>query len=64
MDNYKLEQTQALMKAATAEAEQKGIEQGLEKTAISMLKEKLAENLIAQITGLSLDKIAIIKAKL
>lgn len=52
-DDYKLEQAKA-----------EGIQQGIEKTALCMLKEKLNDELISQVTGLSKEKIALLIAKL
>jgi len=52
VEEYKLEQ-----------AEVKGIEKGIEKVAISMIKQKLNDALIKQATGLSQDDIAKLKNK-
>ncbi len=52
VEEYKLEQ-----------AEAKGIEKGIEKVAISMIKQKLNDALIKQATGLSQDDIAKLKNK-
>ena len=53
VEEYKLEQ-----------AEAKGIEKGIEKVAISMIKQKLNDALIKQATGLSQDDIAKLKNKI
>jgi len=53
VEEYKLEQ-----------AEAKGIEKGIEKVAISMIKQKLNDSLIKQATGLSQDDIAKLKNKI
>ena len=41
-----------------------GREEGIEKTAINMLKQKLDDKLICQVTGLSLEQLAKLKNKL
>ena len=42
---------------------EEGIEKGLEKTVINMLKEKFDIKLIAQITGFTLDRITSLQSK-
>jgi hypothetical protein len=41
-----------------------GIEKGIEKTAINMLKQKLDNKLISSVTGLSLEEIAKLKSRI
>ena len=44
--------------------EARGIEKGVEKTAINMLKQKLDNKLISSVTGLSLEEIAKLKSRI
>ena len=44
--------------------EARGIEKGVEKTAINMLKQKLDDKLICSVTGLSLEEIAKLKSRI
>ncbi len=44
--------------------EARGIEKGVEKTAINMLKQKLDDKLICSVTGLSLEKITKLKNRI
>ena len=46
---------------AAEESKQKGIEQGIEQTALNMLKEKLDINIISKVTGLNIDQIEKLK---
>ena len=44
--------------------EARGIEKGVEKTAINMLKQKLDDKLICSVTGLSLEEITKLKNRI
>lgn len=41
----------------------KGLEEGVRKTAINMIRQKLDLNLIATVTGLSIDELTKLKAQ-
>ena len=40
---------------------EKGIEQGIEKTALNMLREGIEASLVAKVTGLSAEQVAKLK---
>ena len=44
-------------------AEEKGIEKGIEKTAINMLKEKIDIKVISKVTGLNINQIKKLESK-
>ena len=44
--------------------EQKGIEEGVKKTAINLLKMGMSDSLVAEATGLTLDKVKEIKKQI
>ncbi|WPX99628.1 hypothetical protein Megpolyxen_01526 (plasmid) [Candidatus Megaera polyxenophila] len=52
-----------LKKTAEKAKREKGIAEGIEKTALNMLKQKLDDKLISSVTGLTLEEILKLKNK-
>ena len=52
------------LKKTAEKAREEGIAEGIEKTAINMLKQKLGDKLISSVTGLSLEEITKLKSRI